>query len=262
MVHTHELTFADEQVVKRYTSWERDEHLREWSVLQRVHQHSPDLVARPIAADLKSLPPAITMSVVPGSPLTRPLTESQAEGLLAAITELWKVPYEAIEGVPPWTDALDFARRLTASPRPGAGSPAAAYDAALAWWQGPDPDLLRQPPGTQVLGHRDPNLDNYLWDGHRVRIVDLEDAAVSDPAMELAILLEHLSWRDIDCEHLRARLTVDDRRLLAARRLWAMFWLGLLLPGGKSAERNPAGTADRQARRVLELLAAPDHATP
>lgn len=30
-------------------------------------------------------------------------------------------------------------------------------------------------PTVTVLGHRDPNLANYSWDGHQVRIVDFED---------------------------------------------------------------------------------------
>jgi aminoglycoside phosphotransferase (APT) family kinase protein len=231
MVHTHELIFADSRLVKRYTSGERGEHLREWSVLKRVHRHAPDLAPRPIAADLESVPPVITMSVVPGTPLTKVVTRSQSEGLVAAITALWKVPYDGIAEVASPVDDLDFARRLTAGPRPVSGVTATAFDAAMAWWHGPDPELLRRSPGTEVLGHRDPNLDNYLWDGHRIRIVDFEDAAVSDPAMELAILMEHLSWREIECEDLQMLFTVDDRRLLAARRLWAMFWLWRLLPG-------------------------------
>jgi hypothetical protein len=33
-----------------------------------------------------------------------------------------------------------------------------------------------------------------------------------------------------------------------------MFWLRLLLPGGPAAPRNPSGTADAQARRLLALL--------
>jgi aminoglycoside phosphotransferase (APT) family kinase protein len=194
------------------------------------------------------------MSVVAGTPLTKVITDRRQDALIAAITALWEVPYDGIAGVGSWTDDLDFARRLTAGPRPVSGITATAYDTAVEWWHGPDPELLRQPPGTKVLGHRDPNLDNYLWDGHRIRIVDFEDAAVSDPATELAILMEHLSWRDIDCERLPVLLAVDDGRLLAARRLWAMFWLRLLLPGGRSAGRHPAGAADRQAHRVLELM--------
>jgi hypothetical protein len=34
-----------------------------------------------------------------------------------------------------------------------------------------------------------------------------------------------------------------------------MLWLRLLLPGGPGARRNPPGTAERQAVRLLALLA-------
>jgi thiamine kinase-like enzyme len=105
-----------------------------------------------------------------------------------------------------------------------------------------------------VLGHRDPNLANYLWDGSDVRIVDFEDSAISDPATELAIFAEHLATRSVDVETFAQRFDVDPERYLAARRLWAMFWLHLLLPGGPAERRNPPGTAERQAERVLGLL--------
>lgn len=116
----------------------------------------------------------------------------------------------------------------------------------------PDPLLLRQKPDDTVLGHRDPYLLNYLWDGSRVRLVDFEDSCLSDPATEVAILVEHLSTRDSGLHP--GLFTVDPVRLLAARRLWAMFWLWRLLPGGPSADRNPPGTADLQAQRLIELL--------
>jgi hypothetical protein len=195
VVHTHEVTVDGAVLTKRYTSWRRGEHRREWTVLRHVHRYAPDLVPRPVAADLDARPPTVTMSVVPGTPLCGALTAEQTDALATAITA----------------------------------------------------------PVT-VLGHRDPNLGNYLWDGTRVRIVDFEDAAVSDPATELAILAEHLSLREVDADAFCARFAVDRRRLRAARRLWAMFWLRLLLPGGPAARRNPAGTADRQAGRLLRLL--------
>ncbi|MGW4947997.1 phosphotransferase family protein [Actinoplanes sp. NPDC004185] len=254
MAHTHELVYTGRRLVKRYTSWERGEHVREWSVLRRVHHHLPRLVPRPIAADLETVPPSITMAVIPGGPPTGDLTRSQGAALAAAITALWRVPGAGIVGVTPWSSDLDFGRRLTAGPRPAAGLTATAYDAATAWWHGPDPELLSRPPRTMVLGHRDPNRDNYLWDGSRIRVVDFEDAGLSDPATELAILVEHLSWRDTDCGPLLARIPVDERRFLAARRLWAMFWLRRLLPGSESDRRRPADVADRQACRLLRLL--------
>lgn len=254
VAHTHELVFAGTSVVKRYTSWGRGEHVREWSVLNRVHEHAPHLAPRPLAADLDAVPPAITMSAVPGTPLPATPATPQTEALTAALTTLWRTPQRGLAGVDPWTGDLAFARALTARPRPAGGVLASAYDAATAWWHGPDPDLLRSPPPATVLGHRDPNRDNYLWDGRQIHIVDFEDAAVSDPATELALLMEHLSWRDADVGLLRERLPVDGRRLLAARRLWAMFWLHLLLPGGPAVARNPAGTPHHQANRVLRLM--------
>jgi aminoglycoside phosphotransferase (APT) family kinase protein len=255
MAPTHEVTVSGATLTKRYTSWGRGEHVREWAVLQHLERHAPGLAPRPLAADLRSSPPAITMSVVPGVPLTgRPGTE-QIAGLAAAIKRLWDVPPGDLAELCPRVDDLNFARMLTAGTRPDSGITATAFDAAVSWWSGPDPDLLRSPPGTTVIGHRDPHLANYLWDGRRVRIVDVEDAATSDPATELAILVEHLSARDLDADAFcRLFDDVDQRRLLASRRVWAMFWLYRLMPGGPSARRNPPGAADLQARRLLSLL--------
>jgi hypothetical protein len=38
------------------------------------------------------------------------------------------------------------------------------------------------------------------------------------------------------------------------RRLAALFWLIVLLPDGPARSRNPPGTLQRQANRVLGLL--------
>lgn len=253
MAQTHTLIFAASAVTKRYTSWERREPHREWAALRHIHRYAPGLVPRPIAADLDGVPPSVTMTLVPGQSMTGDLTPVHVRGLAVAICSLWSVPLDAA-AIEPWRDDLPFARRLTDGRKPIEPTAAAAYDAALAWWHGPDPELLSTRPAVTVLGHRDPNLANYLFDGHRVRIVDFEDAAISDPATELAILLEHLAVRHLDTDALRALLDVDRQRLQAARRLWAMFWLSLLLPGGPAADRNPPGTARAQAERLLHLL--------
>jgi Ser/Thr protein kinase RdoA (MazF antagonist) len=254
VAHTHKLTFAAGTVTKRYTSWDRGEPRREWAALKHIHRHAPDLVPQPVAADLTGVPPTVTMTIVPGQPMTADLTPGHIRDLATAIRTLWAVPFADLTDIPPWQDDLPLARRLTDGPRPTEPTAAAAYDAALAWWHGPDPALLRTPPEMRILGHRDPNLANYLWDGHRVRIVDFEDAAVSDPATELALLAEHLSTRHVDTNALCTQLDVDHQRLRAARRLWAMFWLRLLLPGGPAARRNPPGTARAQAQRLLHLI--------
>lgn len=247
VVHTHALVFARTTVTKRYASWDRGEHHREWAVLQHIHRHAPGLAPQPLAAELAARPPHMTMSMVPGVPLTGELSAHQTDGLVTAITRLWRVPADG-PGIEPWHHDLAFARRLVDGPRPDSAPTAAAYDAALAWWEGPDPGLLRTRPRVSVLGHRDPNLANYLWDGERVRIVDFEDARGSDPATEVALLAEHVSTRELDTERLCARFDADPRRLLAARRLWAMYWLSVLLA------RHALDQASSQAERVLAVL--------
>jgi hypothetical protein len=67
-----------------------------------------------------------------------------------------------------------------------------------------------------VLGHGDPCLANFLCDA------DLTPAEAG---------------------------RVHDFRCLAA-----LFWLIMLRPGGTSSTRNPPGTLERQAHRLLELL--------
>lgn len=251
MTQTHHIAVSGTTLTKRFTSWDRGEHIREWTVLRAVHPYEPDLVPRPVAADLDADPPWVTMSVVPGEPLAGVLSDGQLNRLVDAINALWAVPPGRLL---PGPACLDFARRLTSGPRPAGGLEAEAFDAALAWWGGSDPDLLAGPPERLVIGHGDPNLANYLWDGRCVRIVDFEDAGLSDPANELAILAEHMSARALDADALCTRFDVDGVRLRAARRAWAMFWMRLLLPGGPAARRNPPEAVKAQARRLLDLL--------
>jgi hypothetical protein len=125
-------------LTKRYTSWDRGEPRREWSALQHLHHHAPDLVPEPLTADLHSVPPAVTMTIIPGQPLAGELTPAQTSGLTAAITSLWAIPLDNPNTAGPWRDDLPFARQLTDGPRPAEPTAATAYDAALAWWHGPD----------------------------------------------------------------------------------------------------------------------------
>jgi hypothetical protein len=46
----------------------------------------------------------------------------------------------------------------------------------------------------------------------------------------------------------------EEARLRDFRRLSALFWLILLRPGGPASARNPPGTLERQAQRLLCLL--------
>ncbi len=46
-----------------------------------------------------------------------------------------------------------------------------------------------------MLALADGNLANFLWDGERCRVVDLEDSGASDRAYELADHVEHITFR-------------------------------------------------------------------
>lgn len=55
-------------------------------------------------------------------------------------------------------------------------------------------------------------------------------------------------------------LTDPQRRRLAGfRRLFATFWLLMLLPGNPAHRRNPPGTLERQAARVVSRFEAAPH---
>jgi aminoglycoside phosphotransferase (APT) family kinase protein len=252
-MQTHELDFDGDVLTKRYTGWSRGEHEREWLVLQRLHTHNPDLVPVPLAHGLASDPPWISMSRLPGAPMLGKLTPPQTAALTKALRELWSAPatdlplrryhtHECLGELRGW---------FAAAHRPG-GVSGEAFDATVTFLESASPP----PPGPPILGHSDPNLANYLWDGHRTRIVDFEDAGVSDVEFELATLAEHLSSRDsTNWAEFTDQFNPDPARLLFGRKLMAALWLYFLLPGRPAARRNPPGTREWQATRTLGLYA-------
>ena len=198
-------------------------------------------------------------------------TPREAGALGVALERLWgSVPRARLApafGPEPMPAA--FARRVRsmagqaaadARPVPDGQLAGQALRAGTAWLASGALDRHRPAGEDAVLGQGDPNLANFLWDGALMRIVDFEDSGVSDRAFELAMLVEHLSaWPDarLDTEAFLAgfSLTRPERsRLAGYRRLAALFWLLMLLPGGTASTRNPPGTLGRQASRLLTLL--------
>jgi hypothetical protein len=245
---THQVTVDGSIVHKTYVSWARDEHLCEWAALQALAAAAPGLAPTPYSL---SPGPSLSMSLVPGEPLGGALTPPQLAALTVALGRLWSLPVDGLQ--PLLLPALIARTRAEIASYDGAGVVGDAHRAARDWLAGSAVDSLLEPAGA-VIGHGDPNLSNYLWDGSAVRIIDFEDSGVSDLALELANLLEHLSSRETDWTELLTAFPVDPERLLTARRLWSAFWLTLIRPGGPSADRNPPSTVDDQAHRVLRLL--------
>ncbi|GAA1073200.1 hypothetical protein GCM10009663_11440 [Kitasatospora arboriphila] len=138
---------------------------------------------------------------------------------------------------------------------------AAALHAGLTWLDASDIAGESQPARVPaVFGPGDGNLANYLWDGTRVRVVDFEESGRSDRAYELAEITEHVSaWLDggLDVPAFLGHFDLapaESARLVDCRRLLALLWLFLLAMDRPDRPRNPPGTADHQARRLLALL--------
>ena len=71
------------------------------------------------------------------------------------------------------------------------------------------------------------------------------------------LLREHHAVGRLDADEFLALfdLTRDEQtRVRDFRRLAALYWLIMLRPGGPSSARNPPGTLERQADRLLRLL--------
>lgn len=286
-MRTHQVSIdqARRVVTKRFVQAGRGEPDREWRALTLLAEHAPGLAPEPILADLAADQPMIEMSLLPGEPLgDRPLTAAQESALVRAVGQLWQsVPVSRVVAMPGEAgneaQLVSAVRQLTGQDHDLGDDPVvrAAHSAGLSWlsWavtdsgrlagQGSYPDpggrsWSSWPGLSRVFGHGDANLANFLWDGQRVRIVDFEDSGLSDRALELAELVEHLSaWSGsaLDGERFIAAFDLsraERARLSECRRLAALFWLLHLRPGGTASLRNPPGMLRRQAERLLALL--------
>jgi Ser/Thr protein kinase RdoA (MazF antagonist) len=267
---THEVRIdpASSLVVKRYRSWSRSEPVREWTALTLLAESAPGLAPIPVRADLSGEPPTLTMSWLPGAELgTGPVTAAQARALAEALERLWRSVPSAERQFPPAVtpNPVSFTGQVrtmaAAGPAPGDDPVVArAHATAVAWLDRGAVERHTSTGHRTVLGHGDPCLANFLWHAGQVSLVDFEDSGPSDRAFELAILTEHISaWSDAGLDanqflSLFGLTHAEAARVHDFRCLAALFWLIMLRPGSTSSTRNPPGTLERQAHRLLELL--------
>ncbi len=266
---THDVVLGDTEVVKRYRSWDRGEAEREWQALTLLHHHCPGLAPEPFAFRRENGTPVIVMARVPGTPLgSSPLTPEQVVAVAKAMQKLHRAlpeaglvnveerrsgPREMVEDLRSWS------RSAHAPVGPLVTS---AEEAAIAWLDGLSASDLVGASTERVFTLADGNLGNFLWDGDRCRLVDFEDSGLSQVPYEVADLVEHVSvWLPglIDADLLvdTLGLSSDQRlRLANCRTLFRVYWLLMLLPGNRGHERNPAGSVERQAQRLLDMLDA------
>jgi thiamine kinase-like enzyme len=209
------------------------------------------------------------MSQVPGEPLgIDPATKAQEVAIAAALTRLHHaIPppvLAAVEPAPGRSPQLlrDRIRDMSRARDPESLDPLPrqAHQAALAWLDCGAAQHPAAATGQPVFTQCDPNLANHLWDGQHVRLVDFETSGRSDRATELADFTEHITvWAHagIDAAAFLDRFDLaagERQQVKHLRRLFAAFWVMRLLPSGSAHHRNPPGTLDRQASRLLDLL--------
>lgn len=255
---THNVTLTESTATKHYTSWHRHEPTRELAALTLLTQAAPGLTPSPLASSTSPQPapaagttaggPWLRMTRVPGNPLAAPVSSSQLTALGDALERLWSITSATLQPI----ELSALVRRTRTGLTALRTTKGVIGRAATAWLSNEPPDLTET--ADPVVAHGDPNLTNYIWDGTTIRIIDFEDAGRGDRTVELANLVEHLSWRTTDPTPLIARFRPNEDRFQAARLLWAGFWLTLIAPGGPSAHRNPPGTAEVQAHRLLRLV--------
>jgi hypothetical protein len=264
---THDLTLGEREVVKTFPSWDRDEPGREWSGLRLLHRHAEGLAPQPLARREVDGRPAVVMSRLHGCSLgASPLSSGQVAVVAAAMTRLHTaVPSAELSELPTrlWgaAEAMDGLRKVYAAGVGTVGScqVGGAVREAERWLASDEAGRLAVP-ADPVFAQADGNLANFLWDGQGCCLVDFEDSGVSDRAYEVADLVEHVSvWLAgvMDAEELVSRLDLEPGQLIRVhrmRRLFATFWLYMLLPGNPAHHRNPPGSVERQAERVLGLL--------
>lgn len=273
---THGISVEEGIAVKRFRSHvdgdERrlygEEPRREWRALKLLASYAPGLAPSPIRAELDADPPLIAMSQVPGEPLgTRPVTEVQEVAIAAALSRLHHaIPpsvLATVERVPGSPHLLrdrirDMAHACNAELLDTL--PRQAYRAALAWLDSGWAEHPASVTGQPVFAQCDPNLANHLWDGNSVHLVDFETSGRGDRATELADFVEHITvWAHagINAEAFLDRFDLNPGerpQITQLRRLFAAFWVMRPLPSGSAYHRNPPGTFESQASRLLDQL--------
>jgi aminoglycoside phosphotransferase (APT) family kinase protein len=261
---THHVEIGPDTVTKTYVSWDRGEPDREWDGLTLLAEHAPGLAPVPLSRGLRAGAPAVVMSRLPGVGFhPGPLSAVETLALGAALRRLYGVPAAVLTGLPErvWgpSACLGLLRGWADEPHDAPPEAAAALAAARSWLADPARDR-RAAVEDPVLGLADGNLANVLFDGTSCRLVDFEDSGVSDPAYEVADLLEHVSVRlprVLDPEALVRAVGLTDtqvRRCAEYRTRFAVFWLLMLLPDGRAHHRNPPGALADQAAHLQHLL--------
>ena len=243
---------------------ERRRAEREWVALNLLARRVGQLVPCPLGYDPGSGAPAVTMTLVPGTPMVgRALSFEQLRALAQTILKLQTiVPADAPNFQLPRVGGAredtswSVLRRIEFGDDPGLADGQVAVFRPLRdrWLASEDRAILAEDEPV-IFSRGDANLANWLWDGDEVRAVDFEYAGWSDRAWDLADLVEGIWARRTPDEKWTAFVEWFDlspeerRRFAAARRALAVFWTYLL-----GQRQGPSELFWAQAARAKGLL--------
>ncbi|RAS59428.1 phosphotransferase family enzyme [Lentzea atacamensis] len=225
--------------IKLYRKTDRNRVEREWHGLNHVADLG--IAPRPLWLDEHPDEPALGMTLVPGTPADENAFPLAALRDLARATRAMQdLPLTEPLAAWPRVDSIThyIARLTDVWPGQLAESDNDEYTAQMLallqrWRASNDADLLAQP-APKVFSRGDANLLNWLHHRTDLYVVDFEFAGFSDPAVDAADHIEHISAHHIPDTAwlaLTDQLGIDHRnraRFDAARRTTALRWLAVL----------------------------------
>lgn len=221
--------------LKLYKVDQRDRAQREWAALTFLADRGVRIVPQPLWFDPAPNLPAIVMEYLPGVALNSVTFDQRiVRALAVALHEIYAIT-PAVADFPNTVagPVESVIKRIAAWVELTADTNNPLIMTSRAWvvrWQASDDPAILLQPAQLVFGRGDPSLANCLWDGARVRFVDLEYAGWNDLAFELADLIEGPWARHVPDALWNALVTQFDLsarrpRFAAARRMVACSWL-------------------------------------
>jgi len=247
--------------IKLYTNTDRQRVHREWHGL--AHAAQLGCAPQPLWLDDHPNHPALGMTLLPAAPLLEVLDPTTAITALAQTTRtLQNIPLTGPLATLERIDSIShYIARLTdtwpAQLANAPDDPTTADMLALLnrWHASRDAELLAKP-ATRVYSRGDANLLNWLHDGKNTLVVDFEFSGYSDPAVDAADHIEHISARTIP-NHIWKNAEADlgitptnHTRFNAAQRTTALRWLAILW----KQRHNRADEFTAQHKRVQALF--------
>ncbi|RDI34695.1 phosphotransferase family enzyme [Lentzea flaviverrucosa] len=246
--------------VKLYRRTDRNRVEREWHGLRHVAELG--VAPRPLWFDEHPSRPALGMTLVPGSPADEGVfPPALLTDLAGATRAMQALPLtEPLAAMARVDSIARYVARLTdewpvqLSEAPGDEHTPQMLTLLRRWRAGNDACLLAQP-APKVFSRGDANLLNWLHHHTGLHVVDFEFAGFSDPAVDAADHVEHISACHVpDACWFPLTEAFGDRdraRFDAARRTIALRWLAVLW---KQRGHRPHEFL-RQLDRVRTLLA-------